>query len=90
MRDGERRASPRHAPAFVVLDEGADQMERMKRVRMLIMHAQNALQRGGEQQAALTALQEAIELMRRIEADMSRFRDRLAPTGKAGTPSERW
>ncbi len=77
-------------PRRLLSGRGGHQMERVKRVRMLIMQAQNAVHQGGDQQAVLKPLQEAIELVRKIEVDMNRFRDRLAPTGRTGAPSERW
>ncbi len=55
-------------------------MERVKRVQMLLLRAKESVQRGGEPHATLAALQEAIALLRKIETDMSRFRDWLAPT----------
>jgi hypothetical protein len=55
-------------------------MERVKRVRMLVVRAMDAVQRGGEPQATLRVLQEALDLLRKIEGDISRFRDQLAST----------
>ena len=52
-------------------------MERTKRVRMLLTRAKQIVERSGNQQEALQALEEAIDLLRRIEADMARFRDLL-------------
>ena len=50
-------------------------MERSRRVRVLVTRARDLVEAGGDQQKALEMLQEAIDLLRKIEADMARFRD---------------
>ncbi len=53
-------------------------MRRARRVRMLVTKAKDLVERGGERTEALQAMQEAIDLLRQIEDDMTRFLDAVA------------
>jgi hypothetical protein len=53
-------------------------MERTRRVRVLITRARDIVQSDGDQAEAVRAMDEALELLRKIGVDMSRFRDLLA------------
>ncbi len=64
-------------------------MERVKRVRMLVTRAKDTVQRGGGQEDTVEMLREAIDLLRKIEGDMNRFRDLLAPKLRTLMPAER-
>ncbi len=50
-------------------------MERATRVRALVARASAMIEQGGDREDALRMLPEAIELLRKIEADAARFRD---------------
>ncbi len=45
---------------------------------MLVTKAKDLVERGGERTEALQAMQEAIDLLRQIEDDMTRFLDAVA------------
>jgi hypothetical protein len=53
-------------------------MERARRVRLLIAKAKDVIEKEGDRREAVQAMEEAIELLRKIEADMTKFRDLLA------------
>ena len=57
-------------------------MERTRRVRMLITRAKDLMEAGGNQPDTLGLLLEAIDLLRKIENDMARFRNVLGRTGE--------
>jgi len=57
-------------------------MERTRRARLLIMWAKDRIESRGDQPEAVEMLREAIELLRKIESDMARFRDLLNRTGE--------
>jgi hypothetical protein len=53
-------------------------MRRARRVRMLVTKARELIERSGDRTEALQAMQEAIDLLRHIEDDMTRFLDAIA------------
>jgi hypothetical protein len=53
-------------------------MERTRRAILLIDRANHIVQTGGDRQAAVQAMEEAVALLRKMTSDASRFRDLLA------------
>ncbi len=53
-------------------------MERARRARVMVLRARDMVQRGADQSEILQALDEAIQMLEKIERDVSRFRDILS------------
>ncbi len=62
-------------------------MERVKRARILMTRAKDAVERRGEQPETVQMLQEAIDLLHEYEVDASRFRDLLSPKMRGMMPA---